>query len=228
MFTKVTVAVAIVLIVTSGASATSLLAGSIWQQQQFSVGNALNPGISSLLNLVHNDSTGSMMQNVDIINMQAAPVNSGFGLIGGMNPLSSLLCFGSSCATEAYQGQVGDLTQSVMAGGQCGVISVNAFLDAAGGQEQTIGASTSPKLQLQTLGVAADQVLMRQDGAGGGTAVNSAALSQGQSGSNAAGTVFEASTINATQVGTVGGGANSTVSLVGGMNATTGQSQMVY
>jgi hypothetical protein len=227
MITRVTLAVAIVLIVTTGAYADSLLAGSIWQQQTFSVGNTTNPGMSSLLNLVHGDQNAEMMQFVDVENVHAAPMSSGWVWTVG-TPMGDWRNCGDSCTTRANQYQVGDMDQIVTANGDCGVISVNAFLDAAGGQEQTIGASVSPKMQMQTLGVAADQVLMRSDGAGSGEAYNGAEIYQDQDGSNAAGSVFESSYIEADQMGEVDGQAGSTASLVGGLNATTSQAQVVY
>jgi len=225
MITRVTLAVAIVLIVTTGAYADSLLAGSIWQQQQFSVGNTINPGMSSLLNLVHGDQDAWMGQFVDVHNEHAAPV----GLSIMPVAVGSFPCQDwDSCLTKATQWQDGDLDQTVEADGKCGVISVNAFLDAAGAQEQTIGASVSPMMQVQTLGVAADQVLMRSDGAGSGEAKNNAAVAQDQFGANAGGSVDEYSYIDADQIGKVDGKAGSTASLVGGLNVTTGQSQVVY
>ena len=225
MITRVTLAVAIVLIVTTGAYADSLLAGSIWQQQSFSVGNTTNPGMSSLLNLVHGDQDAWMGQFIDIDNEHSAPAMGPIYVVG-----SPFTGWGncSDCLTQGSQFQHGDLDQIVEAEGDCGVISVNAFLDAAGGQEQTIGASVSPKMQVQTLGVAADQVLMRSDGEGYGEAKNGAWLEQGQRGGNAGGSVSEYSFIEADQIGQVDGEAGSTASLVGGLNVATTQSQVVY
>lgn len=226
MITRVTLAVAVVLIVSSGAYADSLLAGSIWQQQNFSVGNTMNPGMSSLLNLVHGDQEAGMQQYVDVTNIHGdAPFHVGGSLL---DMLSGGYPGHESCKVDGNQYQDADLDQVVGAEGKCGVIGVNAFLDAAGAQEQTIGAAISPKLQIQTLGVAADQVLLRSDGAGEGWAKNQANMYQQQDGENEAGSVFEASCIDADQFGSVDGKAGSTASLVGGLNATTAQAQIVY
>ncbi len=222
MITRVTLAVAVVLMVSSGALADDVLPGSIWQEQAFSVGNTTNPGISSLLNLVHGDSDADMFQYVGIDNEHFAPTNQWTGGFPGWG-----WC-GDNCDTRGWQDQEAYLEQDVEAEGQCGIISVNSFLDAAGAQEQTVGASTMPKAQVQSLGVAADQVLMRSDGGGRGEADNYAWLDQAQEGANAAGSMSEASTVEAGQYGDVSGAPNSTVSLVGGLNATTAQGQVVY
>jgi hypothetical protein len=49
-----------------------------------------------------------------------------------------------------------------------------------------------------------------------------------QAGSNAGGSVFEASTIDAKQVSSTGGAANSTTALATSMTASTSQAQNVF
>ena len=111
--------------------------------------------------------------------------------------------------------------------GQCGIINVQTYLDAAGTQNQLIGFSTSTKYQDQSLGLAAQQVLTRADGAGGGNGANVAFLSQTQGGANAGGSVFESSTIDASQLSNTCGAANSTTALASTMVAATSQIQQV-
>ncbi len=229
MFTRVTLAVAIVLMVSSGAFASvgDILAGSIWQQQAFTVGNTTNPGISTLLNLVHGDAEADMYQFIEIDNWHAVPAEQNVLATVGRGFPGFPGCH-DSCKTEGSQWQSGFLEQDVEADGKCGIISANAFLDAAGAQEQSIGAATSPKMQEQLLGVAADQVLMRSSGGGSAEADNYADLYQTQDGGNAAGSMSETSWVTAGQYGDIEGKPNSTVSLVGGLNAGTTQAQIVY
>lgn len=230
MVTRVALAVAVVLVASTVtlADPPGVLPGTIWQQQSFAVGSAQNPGISSLINLVHGDQEADMYQFVEIDNWHNAPAYFGtpWPLAGGGG--SPFWWDRDNCDTKAFQWQSGFMEQDTEAWGKSGIISVNAFLDAAGGQEQTIGGSTDPKLQMQTLGVAADQVLLRSSGGGGGEADQEADLYQEQEGLNAAGSMYESSWITVGQFGDVDGRANSTASLVGGLNAQTSQGQIVY
>jgi hypothetical protein len=225
MCTRISVAIAVVLLVCSVVGAQDILPGSAWQYQDFVVGDLANPGISSVLNTVHGSGAYAFANtSLDIGNSQGTPVCYGpIGVVG----LPGQLCV-ADCLTAAGQCQDGLLVQTAEADGDCAIISVNAFLDAGGAQEQTIGASTSPKSQGQSLGMAADQVLLRSDGGGLGWAQNTADLLQAQMGKNAAGSVRERSSIDACQYGEVNGNAGSTATLATSMNACTTQAQVVY
>ncbi|MBN2128682.1 MAG: hypothetical protein JW741_04270 [Sedimentisphaerales bacterium] len=225
MCTRISVAIAVVLLVCSVVGAQTVLPGSAWQFQDFNVGNLMNPGISSVLNTVHGSGAyAHAFTDLDICNSQSTPVCIGpVGIIG----LPGQICQ-ASCLTAAGQCQDGYLAQTAEADGDCAIIGVNAFLDAGGAQEQTIGASVSPKSQGQSLGMAADQVLLRSDGGGTGWAINEANLYQSQSGKNAAGSVLESSGITGYQNGVVNGNAGSTATLATSMNACTTQAQVVY
>ena len=219
MFKKIAVVLTAVLMVTSVASATDVLAGSILQTQAFTVGNIAQTGMATVLNLVHGDAMASSIQALDIDNVQSAP--------GSIMPRLDT-CFFNVCAATAFEAQNADLNQTANATGSCGIISISAYLDAAGTQTQGIGNATDPKVQGQSLGVAADQVLLRSSGEGGGIATNSADLCQVQAGANSAGSVLETSAIDACQVGITGGAANSTVTMANTMIANTTQAQSVY
>ncbi len=219
MLSRLLLSVAVILFVCSGAFAQppSILAGSVFQYQNFAVGDLLCPGISSSVNLVHGDGGGTSLQWLNINNEHSVPACYG--------PIC-LPC--PSCDTAASQWQDAYLKQYSHAAGKCAIVSVNAFLDAGGIQEQTIGAATTPKTQAQSMGMAADQVLLRSDGAGGGSSVNYADLYQKQAGVNAAGSMLETSTIEGSQDASLGGAALSTVTLANSMTASTMQAQVVY
>ena len=225
MCTRISVAIAVVLLVCSVVGAQEILPGSAWQYQDFVVGDLMNPGISSVLNTVHGSGAYAFANTqLDICNSQSTPVClAPIGIIG----MPGQICQ-ANCLTAAGQCQDGSLLQQAEAEGDCAIIGVNAFLDAGGAQEQTIGASVSPKSQGQSLGMAADQVLLRSDGGGAGWAINEADLFQVQAGKNAAGSVQEKSGIYGYQNGQVSGNPGSTATLATSMNACTTQAQVVY
>jgi len=120
------------------------------------------------------------------------------------------------------------LYQYVGAQGNCAVVSSSAFLDAFGEQEQFVGSSVSMKAQEQSLGVAAQQLLFRSDGAGSGSATHTADLGQNQMGHNSAGTVTETSGINLSQTSSVTGVPTSTAQVVNSAQVMTSQAQQVF
>lgn len=201
------------------ADTVGILPGSVHQVQTFSVGDITNTGMGIVLTLTHGDAGAGADQDLYIDNIQSSPCMA--------TPCWDCLSF-NNCEAEAVQTQDADLEQDASACGQCGIINVNTFLDAGGEQEQFIGFSTDTKSQVQCLGVASQQVLARSDGAGSGDSTNDATVSQTQAGSNAAGSVFEASTIDAYQSSGTGGAANSTTALATSLIATTTQAQQVY
>ncbi|MBN2591778.1 MAG: hypothetical protein JXA96_18065 [Sedimentisphaerales bacterium] len=220
MSKKVFIFVAAMLLITSVTMANTVLplAGSVTQMQSFNIGDALNNGMASVVALTHGDTGGSVIQSMNVANTQSSPCVA--------NPCFNLGCF-NSCGVDAVETQVASLDQTASAMGECGIINVQTYLDAGGLQNQFIGFSTSTKYQDQSLGLAAQQVLTRGDGSGGGMAANDAFLSQTQAGANAGGSVFESSTIDACQVSNAGGAANSTAALASTMVAATSQLQQV-
>jgi hypothetical protein len=205
---------------TSVTVADPILPGSVHQVQTFSIGDTSQTGMGIVLNLTHGDAHAAGVQSLDIDNVQSSPC--------GATPCWDCSFFSSSCDVEAAQTQSAEMDQDASACGDCGIINVSSFLDAAGEQEQFIGFSTDMKSQVQGLGVAAQQVLNRSDGAGGANSTNDALLSQEQAGSNAAGSAYESSTIDAYQDNNTYGKANSTTALATSLIATTSQAQMVY
>jgi hypothetical protein len=207
------------------------LSGSVAQTQSFSIGDICNTGMATVIALTHGDASACVDQSLNVNNIQSSPCNAtpcwDIGKPKG-KPCGPCLPCGPQCDVEAIQTQCADLDQTSGASGNCGIINVNSFLDAGGNQNQFIGFSTSLKSQTQNLGLAAQQVLTRTDGAGGGGTTNDAKVSQMQAGSNAAGSVFEASTIDAKQVSSTGGAANSTTALATSMMASTSQAQNVF
>ena len=236
MTKKIAIFMTILLMASSVTTADTILPGSVYQQQTFSIGDIASPGMGIVLALTHGDACASATQDLYIDNLQSSPC--------GVNPCGKPSCFGpgfvsnlrsshghgcqESCDVEAAQTQDADLVQDASAKGNCGIINVNTFMDAGGYQDQFIGFSTDPKSQVQTLGLAAQQVLARSDGPGGGEATNDAVLDQSQAGSNAAGSAYESSTIEALQTSKTGGGANSTTALATTLMANTTQTQNVY
>jgi len=238
MTKKTAIFMTILLMASSVTMANTILPGSVYQQQTFNVGDIISPGMGIVLTLTHGDACASAAQDLYIENIQSSPCKAtpcGKGPIFGPGFVSSFRSGhggpGScqeSCDVEAAQTQDADLVQDASANGKCGIINVNTFMDAGGYQDQFIGFSTDPKSQVQTLGLAAQQVLARSAGAGGGEATNDAKLSQDQAGSNAAGSAYESSTINALQTSETGGAANSTTALATTLIANTTQTQNVY
>ncbi len=221
MSKKVFVFVATMLLVTSVTMATNVLplSGSVTQQQSFGIGDTLNNGMASVVALTHGSQGGAVFQALGVSNIQSSPCFA--------TPCFDFGCFSNPCDVEASQTQNADLDQTATANGACAIVNVQTYLDAGGQQNQFIGMSTSPKQQIQSLGVAAQQVLTRADGSGGGIATNDASMAQTQAGANAGGSVFETSVIDAFQISNANGAANSTAALAATLIATTSQMQNV-
>jgi len=228
MLRRVSLAIAAILFLSSGAFAVygDILAGSIDQYQEFIVGDCTNSGISTSLNLVHGDVFGSSLQHVWVENTHVAGTPCGPGPCGSRRDRHQ--CGSTGCAPAADQSQIADICQEAEAQGCCGVISVNEFLDASGTQSQFIGSGTGMKDQFQTVGLTADQILFRSDGAGQGEAMHHVWLNEEQNGTNSAGSVHETSTVDACQESSVRGAANSTATLVNSLTVDTLQWQTTY
>ncbi len=232
MLRRVSLAIAAILFLSSGAFAdySDILAGSIDQYQEFIVGDIMNSGLSTSLNLVHGDVFGSSLQHVWVENTHVAGTPCG-PCSPGINYHrcgTTDQCGTTGCAPAADQTQIADICQEAEAQGCCGVISVNEFLDAGGTQSQFIGSGTGMKDQFQTVGLSADQILFRSDGAGSGVAMHNVWLNGDQNGANSAGSVHESSTVNACQEGSVNGAANSTATLINSLTVDTVQWQTTY
>lgn len=228
----VSLAIAVILIVSAGVLARGSLVGSIDQYQEFAVGDITTPGMVASVNVLQGDPYGYSYQELSVENKQDATASmpryyrhgghhghrGHRGHRGRPRPSSS---------SSAEQEQKAEITQEAEAIGS-GVISVNAFLDSYGTQYQSIGAGVGMKEQMQTLGLAADQFLFRSDGRGSGEAIHVVRLNEEQTGSNAAGTVNETSEINAYQRGFVSGDPTSTTMLTNSMTVDTVQWQTTH
>jgi len=232
MFSRVLLSVAVVLFVSAASFAhgngngdgIGAAAGSIYQYQNFVVGDLEHlstSGLCSILTVSHGDHALSI-QSLEIENEQAAPVS--FKPIW-CKPLSLWPC---DDKTQAYQWQETDVFQKTKAESDCGIITVSAFLSTGGVQDQLIGYSDDPKLQSQSLGLAADQLLVSTGNAEGRAINDVDDMQQTQIGVNGAGNMGEYSYIDAFQMGHVDGTSNTTVSAVNSMIATTTQNQMVF
>jgi hypothetical protein len=234
MLRKGFLAVTAILFISSLAMATGgypqPLAGSVAQTQSFNIGDICNTGMATVIALTHGNASACVDQSLNVNNIQSSPCDATPCWDIGKKKKPCIPCqpCGPQCDVEAIQTQCADLDQTSSAFGNCGIINVNSFLDAGGNQEQFIGFSTGLKSQAQNLGLAAQQVLTRTDGAGGGGTTNDALVSQMQAGSNAGGSVFESSTIDALQTSNTGGAANSTTALATSMMASTSQAQNVF
>jgi hypothetical protein len=232
MLRRVSLAIATILFLSSGAFAGygDILAGSIDQYQGFTIGDTMCSGLSTSLNLVHGDIYGSSLQHVWVENTNVAGTPCGHGSCshGIDRHQCGDQCGSTGCAPAADQSQIADICQEAEARGCCGVISVNEFLDASGTQSQFIGSGTEMKDQFQTVGLTADQILFRSDGAGSGEATHHVWLNEEQNGVNSAGAVHETSTVDACQESSVNGAANSTATLVNSLTVDTLQWQTTY
>lgn len=225
MLSRFIITVAVVLLVCSvGANADiGMAAGSIYQYQNFVVGDLINPqssGLNSILTVSHGENAFAI-NALEIYNEQSVPAQFGFIPLWGWD-------WCDECPTKANQWQSADIKQTTEAESDCGIITVSAFLTGFGIQEQAIGSADFPKVQEQTLGVLADQVLLATGNAEG-TAINDADdVQQEQFGRNGAGSMDQFSVIDAFQMSDVEGNSNTTVTALNSMMATTTQTQTVF
>jgi hypothetical protein len=227
MLKKVLFSVAVILLVSAVTFAqppASAAAGSLYQYQNFVVGDIMTPstaGMSSILTVSHGESAFSL-QSLEVGNEQSAPLGFGF------SPLWFPGGFCDACPVKGNQWQTADMAQKTDADADCGIVTVSAFLSGWGVQEQFVGFSDAPKWQAQDLGVAADQLLV-SSGNADGRAVNDADdVQQEQTAVNGAGSMGQYSIIDAYQIADTEGKSNTTVSAVNSMVATTAQNQVVY
>lgn len=141
--------------------------------------------------------------------------------------LDNKQCAIGGCGTSGEQFQVGIFTQSAAANGNCAMIGVLQNVAAAGQQVQLITNGVGPKGQQETLTLSAGQAVAKQDGAGTGTANQLVALSQGQTGTNVAGTVRQSSAVVSTQGAFVNGIPTAMGQAGSTTQVTTTQTQLV-
>jgi len=105
----------------------------------------------------------------------------------------------SGCYTLGCEFQMGVFRQAANANGICSTIGVIQEIGSGGAQVQLIGDGVEPKMQQEQLALTAGQAVTKTNGQGTGTADQMAALAQGQSGANCAGTVSQSSAVVACQ-----------------------------
>ena len=223
MLKKVLFSVAVILLVSAVTFAqppASAAAGSLYQYQNFVVGDIMTPsmaGMSSILTVSHGDAAFAL-QSLDVGNEQSTPY--------WFSPLS--YPWQEDPKVKGNQLQTADLFQKTEAEADCGIVTVSAFLSGWGVQEQFVGFSDAPKWQAQDLGIAADQLLVSTGDAEGKALNDADNVYQGQIGINGAGSIEQYSEIDAFQLADINGMSNTTVSAVNSMIATTAQNQVVY
>lgn len=163
-------------------------------------------GIVNAITLNHGDSA----QN--IVHLDAADVQTvdNFPHVYGQQNIGSTLDqFASACA-------------------DCGVLVVSQELGNTGVQWQLIGGSVDPKAQGQTQALDGVQTLVKSEGQGQATALQSGTVDQGQVATNSAGTLTENATVNSFQYSAATGQPGTTAAVGSAVHSTTSQSQMVY
>jgi len=228
MLSRFTISVAVILFVCSGAFADydngiGLASGSIYQYQNFVVGDLLgfdSSGLNSILVVSHGEDAFAI-NSLEIENEQSIPTSF-------KPPWCTPVFPNDDPKTAGYQWQEADIKQKTEAESGSGIITVSAFFSGFGEQEQAIGFSDDPKSQNQTLGLAADQVLLASGPAEGWATNDADDMSQAQVGLNTAGSMGEYSLIDAFQYSEVDGAPNTTVSALNSMIATTAQTQTVF
>jgi len=114
-------------------------------------------------------------------------------------------CAIGGCATEASEFQMGVFNQSASAAGLCASVGVIQEVASAGMQVQLIGNGVGPKAQQETLTLTAGEAVTKTAGQGSGNANQFVALAEGQTGTNAAGTVNQSTAVVSTQGAFVNG-----------------------
>jgi hypothetical protein len=131
--------------------------------------------------------------------------------------LDNKQCAIGGCGTEASEFQMGVFSQSANASGLCATVGVLQEVAAAGMQIQAIGNGVGPKGQQETLTLTAGEAVTKQNGGGNGAGQQLVALSEGQTGTNCAGTVNQSTAVVSTQ----GAFVNGIPTAVGAAGSTT-------
>ena len=101
----------------------------------------------------------------------------------------------SGCYTLAGEFQMGVFRQAASANGICTSIGVLQEIGSAGLQLQVIGNGVEPKQQQETMALTACQGVTKTNGQGTGMANQFAALAEGQTGANCAGSVSQSTAV---------------------------------
>ena len=158
-------------------------------------------GLTNAVDLLHGHQTGNSQQNLCLDTDQ--DINNGL----------------------VHQNLLGNFVQVGNAQGDCAAVDITQTLVAGGSQAQSVGYCVEPKMQAQSLGLAAGQGLARSYGLGGGDANHVVVLQEGQTATNSAGIMAGNSNVVGLQNSIVNGTAGSTGGIGTTMGVETVQSQ---
>jgi len=195
MLKVVTVSVAVVLLVSSGAFAQ---VGIISQLQN------TNIGLGNTVQLLQGHQAADAIQNLAVANDQSA--NRACGAIAGQSLLANLAEIGH-------------------ASGDCAIVGVIQGLTAVGMQAQAIGDACGPKTQGQSLAMIAQQGLIKSEGPGAGSGLHQIVLREDQGAANPAGAMRESSAVLGLQSSNLTGAACATGAVNSTMSVNTIQTQ---
>lgn len=178
-----------------------VFAGPIMQYQDFTA------NLNEAIDLIHGHSIGNSFKSVLVTNNQSAT---------------------APCPTTACQSQFAMLNQMASGVSNSAIIGIAANLSATGFQDQFIGQSVAPKVQIQGLGLVGIQGILKSDGQGSANVHHQAILRQSQTGTNSAGTMNESTTILAMQDSDIIGQPGATGIVLSTMSVTTTQTQTTF
>ena len=152
-----------------------------------------------------------LVNNVSLITCETAASSTNSLIIDNKQ------CAIGGCAAEASQFQMGVFNQAGSASGLCATVGVLQEVASAGMQVQLISGACGAKGQQETLTLNAGEAVTKTNGQGTGTASQFVALAEGQTGTNAAGTVNQSTAVVSTQ----GAFVNGIPTAVGAAGSTT-------
>jgi len=196
MLKVVAVSVAVVLMIGSGAFGDVI--GSINQTQ------TTNIGLGNLVQLMQGHQAADAIQNLAVANDQSS---------------------NRACGAVAGQSFLGNLAEIGHASGDCAIVGVEQALTAIGMQAQAVGDCCDPKVQGQSLTLAAQQGLIKSEGPGAGSGLHQIVLREDQGASNPAGAMQESSAVLGLQSSNLTGSACATGAVESTMAVTTVQTQ---
>lgn len=196
MLKVVAVSIAVVLFVGSGAFGQAM--GAINQMQDTAI------GLSNTVQLLQGHQAADAIQNLAVCNDQSAT---------------------RACGAYAGQSLLANLAEIGHASGDCALVGVVQALTAQGMQAQAIGDCCDAKAQGQSLGLLAEQGLIKSEGPGAGNGLHQIVLRADQGGSNPAGTMQETSAILGLQSSNLDGSACATGAVDSTMHVQTVQTQ---
>jgi hypothetical protein len=197
MLKVVTVSVAVVLMIGSGAFGDPIT-GAIGQMQN------TNIGLANTVQLLQGHQAADAIQNLAVCNDQSAT---------------------RACGAMAGQSMLANLAEIGHASGDCAVVGVLQGLTAVGMQAQAVGDCCDPKSQGQSLAMVAEQGLLKSEGPGAGSGLHQIVLREDQGASNPAGAMQETSAILGLQSSNLTGSACATGAVESEMHVTTVQTQ---